>query len=184
MAETHCKRCGQKLPTAAKGAGALKRSLSGVAKALGGLTLGNWLHLFSIAGVAIAAVVAGTLNWYVLYPHAVLRVSTLSCSNEKIVAAISNIGTRTAYIKGGKAQFFVDKGSYSLPLDLTLGKAATLKAAQSDAFEFAIQQPPSTPATKREQRAGSVSYAFKWVEAGSGGVRVEGVCSNVSWSAS
>jgi hypothetical protein len=184
MAATHCQSCGAELAAVPAEPATLRRRLALLAKALAGLKLGDWLHLFSFAGVAIAAIVAGTLNWYVLYPHAVLRVTTLSCSNDKIVAAISNIGSRTAYIKGGKAQFFVNDASYSQPVDLTLGKAATLKSAQSDAFEFAIAQPPTTPATRREQRASSVSYAFKWVEAGSSGVRVEGVCRNVSWSAS
>jgi hypothetical protein len=177
MAATHCQSCGAELPAAGKPKGFWARTYAE-------LKLQDVLHLISLVGVMIAALVAGTLNWHLLTPHAVLRVTTLSCANDRVVVAISNIGNRTAYIKGGKAQFFVNDASYSLPLELTLSRAASLKAAQSDAFEFAIQQPPTTPATRRDQRAGSVSYAFKWVEAGSAGVRVQGVCRNVSWSAS
>jgi hypothetical protein len=181
MTDRTCTACGAEIPPEPNEAAADKPRAGFWpeiwARTRAELKLQDLLHLVSIVGLGAAGVVAGTLNWYSLSPHAVLRTSVLACRKDGVDVALSNIGNRTAFIKGGAAQVFVGKDHVAdLDRQMIPETNLILKSRESATLTFKLKEKLSPMASDEQRSQCHLNIAFNWIEAGSDLQPVSGEC--------
>lgn len=123
--------------------------------------------VIAVVSVATLAVTTlwGALKFNVVNPHADIRAAVLECRADSVQMALTNLGTRDAFIKTGAAARQVNKAPDIVPYRrLITTEQPLLKAGETRTVVFKIEPALTAYATEDVRRKCMLGLAFTVLE--------------------